>query len=161
MAIITDLVVSYQDTLDLRLYDPNTDTSEDVHAVDVQPVHLLAIDAAYERRCSVEVPVDEYRHIVRVFCTAPAPTDSEPDIAIPEHVISRISTQEATNIPEVFVYIDPSDPSRGEEVYATKTALLHIACHGAYLSRRPLTLKIDDSHCITQVEKHRFPPPPP
>ena len=71
----------------------------------------------------------------------------------PGVVITRIASQRQENlIAEIFVPIDPSYPSRREKQLRTTDPLIQIICHGAFLSKRPVDITLDQTD-ITRVVK--------
>ena len=157
------IVLSYDagGALTLKMFDPKANTTSDITAVDVEPTNMLAVDSAFERRTPVQIHVDDHKHILRVETLAPAPNEPESGPMTPGLVITRIASQRQENlIAEIFVPIDPNHPNHGEKPVRTTDPLIHIICHGAFLSKRPVDIKWDQTDDITRVAKQRLDPPP-
>ena len=141
--------------LDLTLYDPGTSETSNVSAVQVEPITMLAVDSAFERRTPVHIYVDEHKRITRVETLDAAPDEPEqwPPSAPDYVVISRIATQRQENlIAEVFWKKDPTGSE--QPPFRTNDLLIHILCHGAFLSRRPLVITVDQQD-VKRVFKDR------
>jgi hypothetical protein len=113
----------------------------------------LAIDAAFERRALVELTLEGariHRVIHRVLSHVPPPDEPDGPPRRPEAVfITRISTQVQAPpvglIAEVFFAADPTADPLEEQPARTKDPVIHLLCHGAYLSKHPLMLDLADS----------------
>jgi hypothetical protein len=140
----------------VKLREPNTGDDE-VDVVAADPVNQLAVDAAFERRAPVILELDG-NYIRRVQSDLPRDTA---EIAVPGRVIiTRISTQVRPGgyVAEIL-YAQP--PSTVETQVLTKDPVLHMLCHGAYLSKHPLELTLDEARLfMTGVIKERVPFPP-
>jgi hypothetical protein len=149
--------ISYNtgDKFYVKLRDPNTAEEVDVVATDV--FNQLAVDAAFVRRAPVILELDGNR-IRRVQSDLPR---DETEIAVPGGgIITRISTQvqEGGYVAEIL-YAQP--PSTVEAQVLTKDPVMHMLCHGAYLSKHWLVLTLDEARLyITGVIKERLPFPP-
>lgn len=149
--------ISYNtgDKFYVKLRDPNTGEGGDVVATDM--FNQLAVDAAFERRAPVILELDGNR-IRRVQSDLPR---DETEIAVPGGgIITRISTQvqEGGYVAEIL-YAQP--PSTVAEQVLTKDPVMHMLCHGAYLSKHLLVLTLDEARLyITGVVKERLPFPP-
>ena len=152
MSEILRLSYDADGTLNLTLYDPDTEKTCYVTAVDVEVINMLAVDAAFERRTPVRIEVDEYKHIIRVETLGPAPEQPAPEPPVPGGVvITRIATQrQEPLIAEIFFRKDPP----GETPSRTAYPLMHTVCHGAFLSKRRVQITLDaDQYNIKRVVK--------
>jgi hypothetical protein len=108
----------------------------------------LAIDAAFERRAPVVLELEGAR-IRRVQSDLPPDEPVAPSRRGQAVFITRISTQvEATTgelIAEVF---STANQAR------TKDPVIHLLCHGAYVSKHPLALELADSEIKAVVKEH-------
>jgi hypothetical protein len=159
MSVIRSLSYDTGGPLKLTLYDPDEGATSDITAVDVEAITLLAVDSTHERRVPVEIAVDG-NHIVRVETKGPAPTTPDPD---PGHgvVVTRIATQRVAGdklLAEIFTD-DPSDDRLEEKQVNTLDPLMHILCHGAFLSRRRLKITPGDGTITRVVKERRLPSP--
>jgi hypothetical protein len=140
--------------LHVTLYESDTEQSRDVTIADIELVNLLAVDGAFERRCPVELQIDDHRRLERVFCTARAPIPDSPDPPREGVAITRISTQrQDTLVAEVNFMKDPTDEFEDETQSRTSDPLLHSLCHGAYVANRRVRISVDDDGRITAVAK--------
>jgi hypothetical protein len=157
MAEIVRISYEYRGALNLRLHDPETNEDTDVTAVDVEVTNMLAIDSAFERRVPVIIGLDEDNRIIRVQTDGPARDDPLPPPPVPGGLtITRIATQRGdTLFAEIFYVRELTDPVNEKQVRTTDP-LIHIICHGAFLSQRQLKLTLDESE-IKGVVKERFP----
>ena len=131
------------------------DDNRDFEAVDV--VNQLAVDAAFERRAGVTPEPDGGGYIVRVQSDQAPPGNGPGSPPPPDSVvITGISTQiqQGGHVTEILYAESPS----GEEKFAkTYDPVIHLLCHGAYLSQHALVLKLDDDNFITSVTKKTRP----
>jgi hypothetical protein len=154
MAEIVRITYDYQGSLNLRLYDPDAKETSDLTAVDVEETNMLAVDSAFERRVPVIIYVDDDKHIIRVETTGWAQKEPVPPPPVPGVIITRMATQRGDILfAEVFFTEEPTDPPIETQV-RTEDPLIHIICHGAFLSKRRLQIEADGAD-ITRVVKER------
>jgi hypothetical protein len=113
----------------------------------------LAIDAAFERRAPVVLQLEGAR-IRRVQSNPPRDKPDAPPRREEAVFVTRISTQVVATglIAEVFYR---ADPAVGDERQAlTKDPVIHLLCHGAYVSEHPLVLELADSEIKAVQKEH-------
>jgi hypothetical protein len=156
MAEIVRISYDYRGPLNIKLHDPETNEDTNITAVDVEVTNMLAVDSAFERQVPVLIGLDEDNRIIRVQTNGPARDDPLPP-PVPGGVnITRIATQRGdTLFAEIFFVSEITDPLDEKQVRTTDP-LIHIICHGAFLSQRQLQLTIDGAD-IKGVAKQRFP----
>lgn len=156
MAEIVRISYDYRGPLSLRLHDPETNEDADVTAVDVELTNMLAVDSAFERQVPVIIGLDEGNRIIRVETNGAARDDPLPPPPVPGGLtITRIATQRGdTLFAEIFYVRELTDPLDEKQVRTTDP-LIHIICHGAFLSQRQLQLTVDGAD-IKGVVKERF-----
>jgi hypothetical protein len=156
MTEIVTIAYDYHGSLYLRLYDPDAKETADLTAVDVEETNMLAVDSAFERRVPVIIYIDDDKHIIRVETNGPAQTEPPPPPPVPGVIITRMATQRGDVLfAEVFFTEEPTDPPEETQVRTTDP-LIHIICHGAFLSKRRIQIEADGAD-ITRVVKERTP----
>jgi hypothetical protein len=115
----------------------------------------LAIDAAFERRAPVVLELEGDR-IRRVQSDLPRDEQDAPPRR-GQVFITRISTQVDAKTGELIAEVFyREDPNVGDERQArTKDPVIHLLCHGAYVSKHPLVLVLADSE-IKAVQKEQI-----
>jgi hypothetical protein len=156
MTEIVRIAYDYRGSLNLRLYEPEANETSDVTAVDVEETNMLAVDSAFERRVPVIIRFDDDKHIIRVETNGPAQKEPVPPPPVPGVIITRTATQRGGNmlVAEIFFTKEPTDPPEETQV-RTDDPLIHIICHGAFLSERRIQIEADGAD-ITRVVKERL-----
>jgi hypothetical protein len=159
MTEIVRIAYDYQGSLNLQLYDPDSNETSELTAVDVEETNMLAVDSAFERRVPVIINIDGDNHIIRVETTGGAQKEPVRPPPIPGVIITRVATQRGDIlVAEIFFTEEPTDPPIETQV-RTNDPLIHIICHGAFLSQRRLQIKADGAD-IKSVVKERLPAVP-
>jgi hypothetical protein len=150
--ILTKISYGADDLFKVGTFDQDTDDDADFYAIDL--VTQFAVDAAFERRVTVNLTSDGLGNIIELK-SEPAGVESQ---NLGEGApITRISTgiQVGRLIAEVLFLKEPPDPS-GETQGSTKDPVTVFLCQSAYVSGHRVVLTLADSGDITGVVKQRI-----